>query len=590
MLRCPRPALLRILRLAAPALLVCLALLPTAGRGQDAPAQDHHTYLSSIRFSYPPAAVILRVEDIRDWVRLPGGPPTNTEAALYFCPDTIAGPVCGSEPAVHRRADGDGVIVFSGLRSGSYMLTVSAAGYQMARSVVFPVTETTVIDGRVDLLPANPVQIALEGRVLDETGELLPPEVASRLRISSMYCTTPLCPSPKPAGDAVNPDSTGAFRAAVNTSIAAGYYRVGVTDPASGEYAEALSAITPFVLPGSTGTVEPVRVALHPILLRGRIVDAAAGEPPANVTSAVVSLTRCTDRGCASESRRAAVNAEGRFTVSAAQPGRYALSVALPPYDSGGLPALELAAIDRRNVGDVALEPLRYARSVDGRLTNGGEPLANSWLTFYRYRFERCTSEPGAATSDSAGAFRFPAPAQRMVAGDFILRSSGPGQLIRYLGPFTLAEDEALDLGALEVNATPQAPAGVISGRLVISTTEGIQPIPGTATLVACGPCGCQDTVRSVGTNAAGEFAFEGALPSPLPAGRYLVSAAAADSSSGGHGESSAFDVGADEDVAVGDVLLAAAPVEPIPIWLYDTEPAPVVPAESKPAAEIEMR
>lgn len=545
-------------RAAALAALIVLALLllPAAARAQEEPL-DNSLYLSAVTVTHPGAVVEAWLYG-QNTVPIPAGAPTYARVTLYRCTGETGDPyteVCEDEVAQAGPAD-NGLVVFGGLEPGRYQLVGSAQHFLEHRTESFDLSAASVHSRSIYLSAASQEPITIHGRLVNEGGGALLAEGLARLRLEIHSCANANCSSVAVAGPYGGLGSDGSF--VIETGYPPGLYWLVVSDfEPYGEYQTVRTAVR-YLLPGDDVDLGEIHVAQHSVLVRGRVVDAATGEPPAQVSFIPVYLARCTAQGCSQgEIRRP--DDEGRFFFGPLQPGRYSLTVvSQTPYRIGGREPFELAAVDRRDLGDVELPFPRFGRSIAGRLT-GADGSALTWsqhsagVNYRPWRFNQCIKSYKTDYPNQAGSFSFPVDTQSpLPVGGFVLRVALNSSVVETLGPFDLPENAELDLGSVALSES--TPIGLVAGRMVRGGPGGGAPLYGSAQLSRCGLCGCDELQRVTGIGSDGLFRFEGDAPYAdylLPAGEYFLYLYAPELGSAVHGP---FEVAAGEDIDLGDV------------------------------------
>ena len=337
-----------------------------------------------------------------------------------------------------------------------------------------------------------------------------------------------------------------------------GIFEVGLDEPSNAEIAYRVRAPgyseATVEIPADAGEAKEFTLTLAPAAtVTGRVVDADTGAPRADVH---VLLVDAADRFNSPYSlyhhpidllggvrddftgRRAATDADGRFTLSWSPPepvgedGSFGDSAARArpgtPADSG--PGLVLVAADTflylpdaaawlgsaGGAGDAEL-PLPAGGTLEGRVTVAGEPRPNAEV-----RLEWQPREPGVSTWDLP--FGVGGEITADADGRFRVPNLGPGRyrvnLVRGFdrpggGGMSMFMDggtAVVEPGGVTAHGFTRPPGVTLTGRTV--DPDGT-PLPDCVVVLAGGEDG-RDRIDAVRSDADGRFTFKHVPPGPL--------------------------------------------------------------------------
>lgn len=290
-----------------------------------------------------------------------------------------------------------------------------------------------------------------------------------------------------------NLDAEGRFRFDMR-SLDAGRYQIATRVPG---YRSAES--DPFILSDREDR-DLGDVVLQPLphigSISGRIVDSQTGQP----VQAWVDLVQCRAGDCNTWVMRQPADTEGRFRFERNWNGvplgigTYRVWVTWNSYVETTTEPFQISEGESRDLGDILLQPLPHIGSIGGQVVDSftGLPIVGASVELRKCEEWGCNGwGMNSQLSDAQGRFRF----ERTAWGEFI--PPGSYQIVvwanyyNYLqfGPFTVADGEQRDLGAVPLDAWPRV--GSISGRIVDSETG--EPVSASVQLVMwCdwGECG----------------------------------------------------------------------------------------------------
>lgn len=221
--------------------------------------------------------------------------------------------------------------------------------------------------------------------------------------------------------------------------------------------------------------------------------------------------------------------------------------------------------------------------SISLRLVNAesGVPLVGWWPTNARAELWRChdggCDEPVVtqwADADGLIAFTLDGGGAPLQPGDYEVRGWAEGFEPAGSGPFTVEENEHLDLGDLSL--TPYDLIGSISGQIVDSISGNGLPGPmapwTVVQLLRCMDWGCGDYVGSTSADERGFFRFDYSNTwAPLLTGDYQIQASAEQYQTR---VTLVAGVAKDEDRDIGRVRMRPFPVQFVEITPCDEIPA----------------
>jgi len=216
----------------------------------------------------------------------------------------------------------------------------------------------------------------------------------------------------------------------------------------------------------------------------------------------------------------------------------------------------------------LTVSPAQVADSIVGRVVDARDqaPLPGDNPPFAFVELLRCTDGScfdlvNFQPADGDGNFRFDSDfsGNPLLAGTYQLNAFADGFETFTSDPFAVAENQALDLGAIAL--TPFQLIGSVSGRLVDALDgaplSGFDPTFGLAELQRCEDFDCFPVV-GLETDEDGLFRFDGAIWG-LGAGSYRIAGFANDYQPT---TTDQFNVGASEDFDVGDVPLTPIQIQ----------------------------
>ncbi|HEY3231598.1 MAG TPA: carboxypeptidase-like regulatory domain-containing protein [Roseiflexaceae bacterium] len=251
--------------------------------------------------------------------------------------------------------------------------------------------------------------------------------------------------------------------------------RVQFVVPPSGVFVVAATSCCDYGFAGaglSSGSYQLTISALQAIgSISGRVVDAVTGNPLPGIAPpfASVELRRCVNGDCFQTVGFQAPDEQGRFRFENGfgqilTPGTYQLFVSAgPTYQPVLTPPFAVDEGQDYDSGDIALSPVPSIGSISGRVVDAatGAPLRGDVPPFAFVRLLRCDDfgcfDLNAQPTDNQGRFRFQTDyfGLPLPAGTYQLVIAADQYRERTTAPFTVGENENLDLGDIGLTARP---------------------------------------------------------------------------------------------------------------------------------------
>jgi hypothetical protein len=200
--------------------------------------------------------------------------------------------------------------------------------------------------------------------------------------------------------------------------------------------------------------------------LSGRLVDAETGRP----VSGYLYLYRCDQGACSDYLLSGYSDSSGRFAFHSAPytlltSGQYLLSVDAYLYEPRDIGPFEVNGKTDVDVGDLAITPVPTGGSIRGRLVDeatgqplrgNGSPYAYAELLFCGSGGDSYCYYRGYQYAGADGAFHFTGTQYNpLLAGSYRIRTAADQYVQTEGDPFTVGDDEDVDVGDVGVRSLP---------------------------------------------------------------------------------------------------------------------------------------
>ncbi|HEX5840002.1 MAG TPA: carboxypeptidase-like regulatory domain-containing protein, partial [Anaerolineales bacterium] len=201
-----------------------------------------------------------------------------------------------------------------------------------------------------------------------------------------------------------------------------------------------------------------------PAQIRGRVVDAATGDP---LPGASVALYRCESGSCFEFIGSQGTDDSGLFRFATSQfglplaAGTYEVEISANERITVRL-EVTLAESQDQNLGDVALEPVPFLGSISGRLVDDltGLPISPDFMA--SVQLFGCTGSSGCTfvnvlNTDADGRFHIATDyfGNRLPAGEYQILGQADQYFLRDSEHFTVGEEEDYDTGDIGLTSFP---------------------------------------------------------------------------------------------------------------------------------------